>query len=116
MFAPLRIGFKELEEMESNKRKGSEFDGSSSDDHKIQKLDLGPIIRAPEMDEILGSEIKPLTTDLPPNVAENNTATTTLEDPKCCEASHEPKILHLEETNRILQEKVLDLESKVKIL
>ena len=114
MFSPIRIGFKELEKMESHKRKSPEFDGSSSaDDQKIQKLDLGPIIPNSEMDDILGSETKPLTDDLPQNVVENNTTTTILEEPKCCEARHESKILHLEETNRLLQQKVLDLESKV---
>ena len=115
MFAPIRIGFKELEKMESQKRKSNESDESSSsaDGQKIQKLDIGPLTPVSEMDEILGSENKSLT-ESPPNAAsENNTATKTLEDPKYGE--QESKILHLEETNRILQQKVLDLESKVSI-
>jgi len=113
MFAPIRIGFKELEKMESQKRKSNESDESSSsaDGQKIQKLDIGPLTPVSEMDEILGSENKSLTESPPNTASENNTATKTLEDPKYGE--QESKILHLEETNRILQQKVLDLESKL---
>jgi len=99
--------------MESQKRKSNESDESSSsaDGQKIQKLDIGPLTPVSEMDEILGSEKKSLTESPPNTASENNTATKTLEDPKYGE--QESKILHLEETNRILQQKVLDLESKL---